>query len=61
MPENKPTLTLKNIFFEKELICDNCEKKIVPRVDVAFKDLTYGVTFCLACRTQYLERILAKN
>jgi hypothetical protein len=48
-------LVFKNIFFSTELVCDNCESKIKPREDVAFKDLKYGIVFCAKCRQQYLE------
>lgn len=55
MAEEKLKLDLKNIYFQKDLTCDNCETKILPRVDVAFKDLNYGITLCLNCRDKYLS------
>jgi RNase P subunit RPR2 len=51
--ENK--LEFKNIFFQKTLTCENCEKAIVPRSDVAFKDMKYGIILCLECKDKYLQ------
>ena len=56
----KTIYDFKSTLIKEPIICDNCGKTITPRLDTCFKDSTYGVVFCLDCRTEYLKN-LEKN
>ena len=51
----KKVLNFTNIQFSSVLVCDNCERKLYPRKDVAFRDSNYGLTFCNKCRSDYIK------
>lgn len=48
-------LDFVNVKFSQPITCDGCKKKLIPRKDIVFKDFTYGVTYCLECRSLCLK------